>query len=349
MIGLATTLSVSGAAAEAAAQPPFSLHVGLAVMIVTGVIVWAIGQKLIRPMLVLTGAALGAGLGFIGGAFLPYEVSLWWPVIAGACVMGLFAFGLYRIFMAGTLAATLALVAPLGFFAYAEIFDHYPAEEPSPELTADELELPLPMRDELQRRIDQLDRIAEETANPEAVNGGDGERLDDDDDDNALDAELDDEASKGAGDGATPRMLLPEMDEETRARVTETVEHWRARLRSAIEGIAETAATQWNDFPTRQKFATLITGGAGAAVGFIAGMIAPNLGAMLVTSLVGAAVFLMSAFALVRAVGWSVEAVEPGSAAGALVMWLCVGLIGTVFQYRLNRQTPEKNGRDAEE
>lgn len=149
---------------------PWSIHGIVAAALVAGVIVWVFGRRLFRPMLVLSAAIFGAGVGFVAAAALPHEWSVLWPVGIGAAVGALGSIVAYRFVMALLLALSLGLAAPLAFFTYAELTNMYEGEPAAP--ISDE-ELKLPELRQAQEALDRAaDRLLERRKKVEGAEGG---------------------------------------------------------------------------------------------------------------------------------------------------------------------------------
>ncbi|MFG0329765.1 MAG: hypothetical protein ACF8PN_07705 [Phycisphaerales bacterium] len=314
----ATPAATVGGLFDSLANLPIDLQVGIMALFVSGVVVWALGRKLLRPMLTLAAAGVGAMLGFVGGAFVTEDLSIWWSIAIGAVLFALFAIALYRVFMAALLAATLAIAAPLGFFTYAEITDKY-ANEPSPAVTEDELILPLPRGDE-----SEGEAAAGEDGRPENLGevAEDVQRRIDDWSDRVLDAEAD-----------TEGILNGETEEQA---------EWRRRFRNASRFVAESLARQWRDFPSSQKLATIFASFLGVLIGVVGGALTPNLAAIVVTALSGSFLFLTTGYTLAQFAGLPIESIRPDSATGVLGVWLIVSVIGAAIQLRLSRKKADK-------
>lgn len=285
---------------------PLSVHGVAASALVAGLVIWAFGGRLVRPTVGLAGLVAGAALGLAAGSYLPPDLSIWWPVAAGAIAVGLVALAAYRFVMALMLALALGLAAPLAFFTFAELTGKYANEAGTP-LTDEELVLP------------GLGNEANDK-----VNDWIGEGV----------ARIDEEAD---------RVLIPATTPAGEEMNAEDSSQWRRRLVEAREHALTTAAQNWKDAPKRQKWTTVLFALGGIGSGVIAGILLPTLGAAVVTALAGSLIVLVSGSWLAVWTGAPIDRLWPDTATAPLIAWMALAVIGLGLQFSLRRKKADKD------
>ena len=94
---------------------PAAALIGAGVLFAVGLVVWLMGQKLARPVCVLTGLILGGVGGLAGGHALGEQAYYVLPMVVGCAVAGaLLAALLFRLWVALAGAVLLSLIVPAG-------------------------------------------------------------------------------------------------------------------------------------------------------------------------------------------------------------------------------------------
>lgn len=336
------SVAVSGLA-DLIALLPDGLYFAAAIFCVAGVIVWLAGRRFVRPGLTIVGLAIGASAGLVVAAFMPSDLSMWWPIGVGGILFALVAFAAYRLIMAVFLAAALGMAGPVAFYNVTEIRGVYEGE-PVADLEVEDLLIPgldktvgdlkpeIPMlpegtaSDEVMRQIDELmtesfgednpvsDLIEQATAPPDAGEG--------------------DAAAEGAGAG-----------EASADGSDATQPSFRAHLSETVDFVIETATTRWADAPFRQKRGIVASGIIGTGLGLIGGLLLPGIAASLVTALMGAAVFLPSGGVLAcRAFGFAPDRIYDFPVLVVLSIWLITAIGGFAIQLKIGDAKADKKG-----
>jgi hypothetical protein len=298
-------------------------------------ILWLIGRRVLKPMVVVLFLLLGGAVGFVALPMtgLAGSVSVYVGLIVGAAVGALLGVLLYKFSMAVGLGLVLGVAAPLAVAAAMSFTaDHY-----APRTSAE---------------------------GEAAV--GDGSALarepDGDADWDRLPAELTEEVIRRQIDNLRRELKGEEPAEADAADVVETAEKsadaaalevvmWSGaeRVRAFAEAVGKDVAVGWGQLPPGVRLFLPGGAGVGLALGIILGVVLPGWSAGLVTALLGAGVWLAAASWLALAVG------APGSehlqrpAREWLVIWLLVAMVGVAAQWiGLARSKGRKKRKDAD-
>ena len=302
-------------------QIPDSVHGIVVGAFLSGLVIWAFGHRLVRPMMVLAGLVAGSALGFLVIGFLPETIPFWIPVAGGALVLGVFAIATYRLAMSWTLAVCLAIACPLGYYTYTEIAGTY-AGQPGEEISVDEL---------LGTSTNGGDGDASDAANDE--NGETSSPLEFSTEDLKKSAEEGIKRVKdilGQPGDDTAGGEDPEEREPAKPIIPES---WRKSLRDTLSYLWTTAGDKWQDAPGGQKLGIVASTLAGLIGGFIAGVLMPSVSAAIVTAFSGSLIMLLSGFWLAAKLSLpGVDSVKPQSATASLSWWLGLAMLGLFMQ-----------------
>lgn len=315
-------------------QIPASIHVIVAGAFFSGLVIWAFGHRLVRPMMVLGGLVAGSALGFLVVGFLPETIPFWVPVAGGALVLGVFAIATYRLTMSWTLAVCLAMACPLGYYTYTEIAGTYAGQAGEP-VGVDELL--------------GTSSVGEREASGDS-SGADGETgspLEFSTDDLKKSAEEgikrvkdilgqggDDSADGDGAEDETAKPIIPES--------------WRQSLRDTLSYLWTTVGNKWQDAPGGQKLGIVASTLAGLVGGFIAGVLMPSVSAAIVTAFSGSLIMLLSGFWLGTKLSLpGIDSVKPESATASLSWWLGLAMLGLLMQLILRSRYHRRVGATA--
>ncbi len=148
--------------------------------------------------------------------------------------------------------------------------------------------------------------------------------------------------------------LIPEetrlatMDSARTAFATPTVEEAEAmhdsdsltavavgRARSFAGDVAHEAAAAWSGMSDRDQVIIAATALGGALLGLAIGLFWPGASAAMVTSALGAAIWVPAGFALLGSSGWAASRWVPQSGMTMLGVWLGATVVGTMAQTAL--------------
>ncbi len=266
-----------------------SIALGLA--LVAGITLWLFGAKLVKPVFLFLGLAIG---GFVGATLLPYidfigtitigGVGIT-PGITGLIVGGilgaLISMAMFRMVITITAAFAFAAAGLMGAF----IFLHFDNS------ASTLLDAPAAQTESANNDDPSVaDRFREEIA----------DRYVDsiEDDENPL---LTEEAAQQIWDAAT-------------------------RSKAFVERVGTAISNDFNARPSRDKFVLLSAMFAGLGFGLLVGVTLPTRTAALVTSLFGSAIWISAAAALLSAKGN-----PPGFLEQSAVTYAAVWIIITIF------------------
>lgn len=306
--------SESGAAALNAL--PMGVHTTAVAGLIAGLLLWALGGRMIKLTMAIFGAALGAGIGSMLVPTLGLTAVAGFPAhlvgLAGGAILGLVAaFLLFRFAMVIAGAGVVGCAAALGGLVYvnvapppadmqtpselAPIVEWHPDAQPSesPDSTPD--------ADPGQVVRDLIQEQAQSTAEQEATAAGDS--------------------------------LRSMVSDDTAAAVEEAAE----RVRAFVHAFWRSFINQWNNLDAAQRLVLAGFVVVGLAAGALIGLAMPARSAAMLTSLAGSAVWLAS-------LAWLAEAMElPGrhlltvgghTSLRWLIIWPTVAAIGLLFQLK---------------
>jgi hypothetical protein len=319
---------VSGAV-EQLRSLPWAAHMMAAGALATGLVLWLIGRRVLKPMVAVLFALLGGAIGFVvvPMTILAGSVSVYVGLAVGAAIGALLGVILYRFAMAIGLGLVLGVAAPLTVAAVMSFkADHHAdgapaAQAPSgvvqgePNGDAEADTLPARVTEEvIRRQIDSLSKQLE-TDTTEPIT---------------------------EGEAAAPKPA------DTTA-LEEVVRTAADRVEAFARAVADDVATGWGQLSPRHRLILTGSAGMGLALGIILGVVLPAWAAGMVTALLGAGVWLAAGTWLALAIG------APGSehlqrpAREWLVIWLGVSLLGVCVQWLgLVGGKKRKKGRDGE-
>jgi len=293
---------------------PAGIHIGVGLVFIAGLVVWAFGRRLLRPMLVLASLATGASVGLVVAAMIPESVSVWWPIGLCAGFFALIGLAAYRFMMAAMLAISLGLACPLGYFTYTEITGLYDGSE-AEQLSLDDL-ITIP-------------GIGQDSEVQQTIEEGI-------------------EQARDIGDRAAEELLKDHDQEGTEAGDSEGKSHdeeipaWRRHLTQTARSWGQEGAILWQDAPGAQKVGAILASVAGIVCGILIGILLPKISGAVVTALVGSLIVLTTGTWLATRFGASPGVVGFGSSTGALTWWILFSLIGLVIQFKSSRSKADK-------
>ncbi len=287
---------------------PAQIHLLIVLVFGAGLLIWAFGHRLLRPMMVLGGAVAGSGIGLVASGYLPESIDFWIPIVAGAAVFGLIAIAAYRMVMAWSLALVLAVVCPLGYYTYTELSGQFDGQPGEP---LEDAELVLNLGEDAKESGEEsegfdLEDLRKSTEKAKELLAD----ILDPDEENAEDSDGDDEP------------LIPDT--------------WRLKMRETIATLGDTVSTHWKDAPSSQKLGVVIAGLAGLLGGLAAGILVPSASSAIVTSFAGALMMLTSGMWLATRFDVPIDMIRPESATGSLTWWLSLSVVGLIFQFVLS-------------
>ena len=303
-------------------QLPTQIYLVVGIAFIIGIIIWALGNRLLRPMMLLIGVVAGSSIGFIISGYFPDTVSAIFPVAGGALLFGIIALAVYRMAMSVTLALCLALACPLAYYTYTEIAGTYEGQSGEP-LTADDLKLPLTAANE---GITSTSDIIPNISSNDLKKATDTSKK--------IVKDLLSTQSDADSDDAT-------QNENTKPLIPES---WRKTMRNSISLVSTTAQNHWHDAPAAQKLGIVVAALAGLLGGFFAGVLLPSASAAIVTALTGSIIMLISGFWIATRFSFPwIDSIRPHSATASLTWWLALSIIGLFIQMTASKRKKHRH------
>ena len=247
--------------------------VPLAVALVAGIILWLFGAKLVKPVFLLLGLAAG---GFVGAILLPMtgippfdlaSITLS-PGVTGVLIGGvigaLVALALFRVVITMTAALAFAAAGLMGALVFLH-FNPAPPPETPPDQTA--------------AQSDSQSDTQPDGSAPDPLDS------------------IDRDAAERTVDAFNASRDAPLLDDETKQDLLDAAERSRAFLRTAADAIGDELESR----TMREKTIAFASMFGGLALGLLVGVTMPNRTAALVTALLGAAIWMSAALALLTA------------------------------------------------
>lgn len=276
---------------------PWSAHVVMLVGLAAGVALWLYGARLIKP----TFGTLGVATGGLVGLLMPPLLGIdtvggvsGWLIGLGAGMVVGFVIALVLLKIATTLAGGLAF-AIAGLLGGLIYIHHAPAPEgEAPAVAIDSPSLP---RDPDGNRLHRDPRTG----------------------------------------GLVPlRELVMPMDEQTGGAngVDEHLDIMAARIRAVLAEAGETVRDTWRDVEPRDRLILVGSTIGMFSLGLLAGLLMPRKSAALVTSMLGAAIWLSCGAWLIQGVSWlsGARGLTAFSPEGWAIVWGVASVIGLALQ-----------------
>lgn len=303
-----------GHAVEQLRALPWAAHALAAGALASGLVLWLIGRRVLKPMVVVLFALIGAGVGFVGVpmTMLAGSVSVYVGLAVGLALGALLGVVLYRSAMAVGLGLVLGVAAPLTVAAVMSFkADQYapapvtsdgaPIATTEPDGDAELDRIPARITEEvLKKQIDNLRRQLNGDPDAEAA------------------------PTDPPADGDAP---------PTDAALEDVMRSTAERVAAFARAVGADAAAGWEQLSPRHRLVLTGSAGLGLALGIILGVILPTWAAGMVTALLGAGVWLAAGtwLALALAIPGSEHLQRP--AREWLVIWLAVAALGMLAQW----------------
>ncbi len=274
-----------------------SIALGLA--LVAGITLWLFGAKLVKPVFLFLGLAIG---GFVGATLLPYIDFIGTIRIAGFSLTP----GILGLLVGGALGALISLAmfrmvititAALAFAAAglmgALLFLHFEQGNATPQASDPS---PITQVETAENQDPSLvDRFREEVA------------------EQYIDALASDDENV--------------LTDETKQQIKDAAE----RSKAFIARVGRAITNDFQSRPSREKFVLLSSMFAGLGLGLLVGVTLPTRTAALVTSLFGSAVWMSSAVALMSVNG-SPPAILDKPVVVYAAVWIIITILGLLAQ-----------------
>ena len=321
-------LELAAITTQSASIAPSGAWVSLAIALGGGLTLWLMGVKVLKPVFALVGAAIGA---FAGAVLLPLTgldaVDLagftLGPTAIGAVIGGvlgaLVAAGLFKFVIMISSGVVFAIAGTLIGLIVASTTG--PATTPA--------------------RADEPAAV-EQDAEPRSVLDDVRER--------ATDA-IEDAASDAAADTARDRangLVDGILSDEDRAAAEAQIRSAAERSRAFLGRVRDVAMDEWDRRSMRERSIILGSGVVGLVLGLFAGVVFTKRATAVFTALLGSALWIPAAVALLGVAGVNPDLLAFSPTAWAVV-WGGVSVIGVALQLGVVRKAGHKKHDEDED
>lgn len=290
---------------------PNSGLVPLMVLIVAGLVLWAVGRKLLRVAFVLAGVVVGGIAGLIVSESLHIGMPLWAGGLAGSLLLAILAIVAYRIAAAVSLAALFALAVPLGVLTVSEL--QHRSGVPSLATDAEANQRAALTLEEMAALLNKYD----EPEMREHIAMG-------------LDA-----AKSSVKDE------LEALNEKF--GLSEKAQQHIEQVRAFFKRVLDAGKAEWEKTPESLRPMLTIAALLGGLLGGLMGVLTRNFADSAVAAMGGSILWLSGAWTLAARFGFSEGPWMPASSMAWLAVWLITTAIGVVIQFRFHRSPADKN------
>lgn len=287
---------------ETLRELPWSAHALAGIALVGGVVLCWIGERALRPVILIL-FALAGGLAGLSVATLTTAGESLGPLggllvgmVAGGAV-GLFT---WRVAMAVGVGLVLGLAAPMATMILLEATDPRGDDPPAARATVGE---------RYGRSLETYNELVAGLAQSTR------------------------DAAKRGGEDDSP--------ENVRSIAQDAVQESADNLLTFGGAVRDDLNADWNSLPVRHRLAVGVAGIGGLVLGFLMGLALPRWAAGAATSMLGAAIAIPSAAWLLCAAGapWTEHLCEL-TPRGWLAIWMIASAVGTAWQWKRARSGP---------
>lgn len=301
---------------------PWAVHGVVALALISGLVLWLHGRRVLKPMIVVVFVLIGAAIGFFVTPLTPLQgtISVYAGLFLGGAVGALLGALLYRFAMAVGLGLVLAVVAPV--VAVVVLDAKLGAEQPDGTLTAEQL---------------RLRGVGEAPPDQDHALSGDllarGQKLRDSLKDAATRATspLSAQEASDAITGSEPGAGAPPKSEDASTELLRTATE---RITAFLEALGSELASAWEALPPGTRVTLVGSASLGMGLGVLLGLFLPRWTAGAVTAMLGAAIWLPAGVWLIGATGTSWSESLHMSASTWLITWAAASVVGMLIQWR---------------
>jgi len=286
----------------------------IAVIAVTsGLILWAVGGRILRPSFLTIGGIIGAVSGYVIALAIEAPVPPWTVAVAGGIVLAVIAWLAYRPAIALTLAMLLGAACPIAVIAWAESRGMNLVNPPAA-FDAENNEIGQNGRelDAIWQDIERTWSLLRETEGGlDRLRSGEGEISDADD----------------AQDVRSPE---------------EVATSWREHLEALAAGIIEDLRLRWDAAPEKIQRTIMLSAACGAILGFFIGLTIPAIAASVLTALSGAGLMVGGGSMAAHQLGVEDLPVLQAGPMTWLAAWLILAAVGVAVQWTFRGKRADK-------
>lgn len=290
-------------ALEGLGSLPGGIHAAVAIMLAAGLVVWLMGQRFVKHVVVVLGAAVGAILGFLLtpmliGSSTAGAGTLYQGLLVGLFVGAIIGLLMFRSAMALALGVVGGVLLPL---AAASVLHFWPLSSETAKSVAGG-------QAGWSATLATYSRETRLLSHSPLLSVGDAEP-------------------------ATTLLLASLEDKAESAKLLEPLKEPAHRVRAFVDQVRERTDAEWSQVPAAHKAIIVLAAAIGLAGGVILGLRSPTWGAAACTSMFGSAVWLAALVWLSNAMSapWK-AALDRGP-----VVWLCIwgvaALVGMIVQW----------------
>lgn len=303
-------LELMSRALEGLSGLPWGVHLAVALALAAGLIIWLIGERFLRPMVVMLCAGVGGVLGLLltsvtpwgqSGSFSPYA-----HMFVGLGVGAVLGMLVFRSAAALALGVVLSGLLPLGAAAVLTFVAGARDHDAQASLNLPTWTLPHMDAQPVVRRVALLQAA--------------GETL--------------------TGDPADPTPSAAPANPAERAKEAVRVEEIPTNLQPGVEAVEQFWATLgdearsgWSKWSTQNQAILVTVGALGMVIGVIWGMGLPKWSGVALSAMFGAAVWLPAFVWLSNAMSAPWRTALDRSPLHWLIIWAGVGVLGMIVQY----------------
>lgn len=285
---------------------PLSALIPVALIVVTGLVLWTAGRSVLRAAFAIVGLMVGGIIGWIIGDSLGGTLTPWIGALVSGILLAVGAALMYRAAVAVSMSVLIGLASPLAVITVAEL----QAARAGKTLSDGEVSNPI------------ADKVTEWWNGPSGASSRPHET--------SIEEEIRNESIRRATDALQDRIReAPQLQE----------------FRRHGERFVEALKQKWYSTPEKMRPTLILAAVSGAIVGLLFGILAPSISASAVTSFGGSLLWLTALQILALRFGVPDGPWFPKSGMLWLGIWLITTLAGVVIQWTVQRKRADKPQR----
>jgi hypothetical protein len=288
---------------------PLSALIPVALIVITGLVLWSAGRSVLRAAFAIVGLMVGGIVGWVIGGSFGGAASPWIGALVGGILLAVGAALMYRAAVAVSMSCLIGLASPLAVITMAEL----QAARSGRTLNDGEVHNPI------------ADKVTQWWNGPPGSASSQPQERE-----TTFEEEVRQESIRRATDALQERIReAPQLQE---------IRHHGARFVDALK-------EKWQDTPEKMRPTLILAAVSGAIVGLLFGILASSLSASAVTSFGGSLLWLGGLQILALRFGVPDGPWFPKSGMLWLGIWLITTLAGVVIQWTVQRKRADKPQR----
>ena len=309
--------------AQAINQMPTVGMIPVGLALITGLMLWAAGRKILLAAFAAIGLIIGVAAGWVIGELIGLEgMEIWIPTLVGGAIFACIAALASRLIVALALALTLGIAAPLATMTISQIVESSDSvQESTSPVTVETFEdLQLPDAADWLKNYDP-----DANSDAPAPTDENTEIQPDEPSANNLPLEI----------GAAALGETIEIPEKAQLYV-DHIKHIANQLLASVE-------SNWENTPSTFRSIVVASGIGGLLLGMLLGVLARNFSTVVVTAFSGSLLWLGCSWTLANHFGVPEGPWMPGSSASWMVWWMLTAVIGLAIQWTICRKRADKS------